>query len=113
MSKIEDIFPGVKTLPHPRYTFLNLYELDGNYFIIEPIFKVQYKRVSDRYKNEINEINEAMLNKIKELKKVIFTGNFEEPLVDEEGYYYVEIDDILCELNLPVEDKSRGCDYGD
>jgi hypothetical protein len=50
---------------------------------------------------------------IKDNPKVVFTGNFETPFIDKEGFLYREIGDITDPLKIFVEDKSRGSDYGD
>ena len=46
-------------------------------------------------------------------KKVIFIGDFETNTFEKDGYIILEITDITDPLQIFVEDKSRGSDYGD
>lgn len=50
---------------------------------------------------------------VKANHKVVFTGDYEAPLSHVEDAVYLEIFDITDRLQLFVEDKSRGSDYGD
>jgi hypothetical protein len=54
-----------------------------------------------------------MLELVKRNKKVVFTGNFENPLTDVDNYIYLEVTDVTDTLQIYAEDKSRGSDYGD
>ncbi|MGI6644661.1 MAG: hypothetical protein ACOX28_02800 [Bacilli bacterium] len=109
----KDIFPTLKKEKDKKYPFVDTYEYKGHYFYIEPIYKVQFNRVSERFPSEVETLKNLMLERVSTYGTVVFTGDFTSPLVDEEEFTYVEIDDLLCELNLPIEDKSRGSDYGD
>ena len=50
---------------------------------------------------------------VRKNKLVVFTGEFEAPFTKIEGAIYLEIFDITDKLQIFVEDKSRGSDYGD
>jgi hypothetical protein len=44
---------------------------------------------------------------IKKNKKVIFTADFENPVVYKDDYIYQEIDDVLASLKLYFDNKSN------
>ena len=50
---------------------------------------------------------------VKKNKKIVFTGNFENPLTEIDNYIFLEITDVTDHLKIFAEDKSRGSDYGD
>ena len=50
---------------------------------------------------------------VKQSKKVIFTHDYEFPLIKRDDFIYLEITDVTDPLQIYVEDKSRGSDYGD
>ena len=50
---------------------------------------------------------------VKKNKKIVFTGNFENPLTEIDNYIFLEITDVTDHLQIFAEDKSRGSDYGD
>ena len=50
---------------------------------------------------------------VKKHKKIVFTGNFENPLTEIDNYIFLEITDVTDPLQIFAEDKSRGSDYGD
>lgn len=111
MSYIE--FKNLEPYSHPLYPFIKGFRYNEGHFYIEPWFYTQLKRLEERFPNAIADVISVMLCKVDEHERVIFTGNFEDPLLDENDYIYVELADIMIELGLEVEDKSRGCDYGD
>ncbi|MEG0034134.1 MAG: hypothetical protein RR342_03330 [Bacilli bacterium] len=82
-------------------------------FYIEPIFYTQLQAMFAHHKKSIDRIIDKMMQLVKTNKKVIFTGDFEAPALDVEGYVFKEITDVTDPLMIFVEDKSRGSDYGD
>ena len=56
-----------------------------------------------KYKDLIN----AILDTAKTNKHVIFTGDFESPVVHKEDYIYREIDDCLAKIKLTFDNKSN------
>ena len=94
--------------------FCNLYYFPtGESFYIEPVFYTQLKGFKQHYKDEYSKILKRIEEVVLRNKKVVFTGNFDNPLTEVEGYIYLEITDITDPLKIFVEDKSRGSDYGD
>lgn len=86
---------------------------DGETFYIEPPFHTQLMGFKELRTKEYPQIIEEMLRVVRKNKKVVFTGNYEEPQTEADGYIYLEITDITDPLLIFVEDKSRGSDYGD
>lgn len=94
--------------------FSDLYMLEGGEtFYMEPGFHTQMMGFKELRANEYHLIVEEIIKIVKRNKKVIFTTNFEEPQTECEGYIYLEITDVTDPLQIFVEDKSRGSDYGD
>ena len=108
-------FEQYKKIKDPNNPFCSLYELeDGSRFYIEPVFYTQLKGFKERHDEETyQKIIEKMIEVVKKNKKVVFVGNFEYPQTDVEDYIFLEITDITDPLQIFVEDKSRGSDYGD
>lgn len=94
--------------------FSNLFFLDsGESFYVEPVFYTQMRGFKEQFLGKYPLIVEKMIELVKRNKKVVFTGCFDNPLTDVEGYIYLEITDVTDPLQIYAEDKSRGSDYGD
>lgn len=107
-------FEHLKTIEDKNNPFSVLYELEtGERFYIEPVFYTMLCGFKDHHPDKIPLIVEAMLKTVIENKNVVFTGNYDCPLTNVEGYVFLEITDITDPLHIFVEDKSRGSDYGD
>lgn len=91
---------------------LFVYE-DGSSFYIEPSFYTQLEGFKEQHPNEFIRIIKRMEEVTKKNHKVVFTGNYDYPQTLANDYIYLEITDITDPLNIYVEDKSRGSDYGD
>lgn len=90
------------------------YEIEeGVDFYIEPIFYTQLLGFKERHEDKYQLIIDSLIERVKKNKKVIFVGDFETNIFEKEGYIILEITDITDPLNIFVEDKSRGSDYGD
>ena len=98
----------------PKNPFSALYEYeDGSVFYVEPIFYTQLQEFQQHYPDSLSSILEEMERIVKMNHKVVFTGDYEAPFTQVEDAVYLEIFDITNRLQLFVEDKSRGSDYGD
>jgi len=86
---------------------------NGDYFYIEPIFYTQLMSMFTHNPGKEDVILKAMEDIVIKNHYVIFTGNFEFPQTINEKCIILEIEDITNPLNIYVEDKSRGSDYGD
>lgn len=87
---------------------------DGESFYVEPVFYTMLRGFKDRHDEKTYQrIIERMIEVVKKNKRVVFVGNFENPQTEVEGYIYLEITDLTDPLQIFVEDKSRGSDYGD
>lgn len=105
-------FPLVVDTHNP---FCNHYVIsDEADFYIEPVFYTMLKGFKDRHSIEdYQRIVDRIIEVAKKNKKVVFVGNFDYPQTEVDGYIYLEITDITDPLQIFVEDKSRGSDYGD
>ena len=107
-------FENLKQIEDKNNPFSSLYELEtGERFYIEPVFYTMLKGFKDHHPDKYPLIVEEILKVAKKNGKVVFTGNYECPLTNVDGYVYLEINDITDPLHIFVEDKSRGSDYGD
>lgn len=86
---------------------------EGNTFYVEPGFYTGLVCFKERRPERFEEIMVAIDAVIKANHKVIFTVDFENPWYERDGFIYREIFDITDPLQIFVEDKSRGSDYGD
>ncbi len=85
----------------------------GESFYIEPVFYTQLMGFKDHFADKFHLIIEKMEELVLKNKKIVFTGNFENPLTAVDDYIYLEITDVTDPLQIFAEDKSRGSDYGD
>lgn len=108
-------FKEYKEVKDPHNPFCRHYVLDsGESFYVEPVFYTQLQGFKDRHdETSYQRIINRMIEVVKKNKKVVFVGNFEYPQTEVDGYIFLEITDITDPLQLFVEDKSRGSDYGD
>ena len=98
-----------KSNPFPALYFLE----SGESFYLEPVFYTQLMGFKDHYPEQYHLIINKMMELVKRNKKVVFTGNFENPLTEIDNYIYLEVTDVTDALQIYAEDKSRGSDYGD
>lgn len=111
---IYEEFSDLRTEIDNNNPFSNLYFLDsGESFYVEPVFYTQLKGFKEQFADKYSLIIDQMFSMVKSKKKVVFTGNFENPLTEVDGYCYLEITDVTDPLQIYAEDKSRGSDYGD
>ena len=96
--------------------FCNHYVLDnGDEFYVEPVFYTMLQGFKDRHTKETYQsIIDRMIEIVKKNHKVVFVGNFDYPQTETDNkFIFLEITDITDPLQIFVEDKSRGSDYGD
>ena len=107
-------FKDLKQVEDKDYPFIpHFYLDDGSDFYLEPIFYTQLQGFKERHEDKYDLIISTLLEKVRKNKKVIFVGDFETNVFEKEGYIILEITDITDPLQIFVEDKSRGSDYGD
>ena len=82
-------------------------------FYVEPVVFTQLHGFQERHPEKYDLIIQSMIERVKKNKKVVFVGDFENYFTEKEGYIYLELLDITNPLQIFVEDKSRGSDYGD
>ena len=112
---IYEEFKDYRQVEDKANPFSNLYYLDtGECFYIEPVFYTHLRGFKDLRSKEFPLIIDRMIEVVKKNKKVIFTGNYECPqTLTTDDFIILEINDITDPLQIFVEDKSRGSDYGD
>ena len=98
----------------PNNPFCALYFYpSGESFYLEPVFYTQLMGFKDHFADKYELIIKRMEELVKKNKKIVFTGNFENPLTEIDNYIFLEITDVTDHLKIFAEDKSRGSDYGD
>ena len=101
-------------IPDPKNSLVRCYEDEkGNRFYVELGFYHDLLGFKEKREERFGDLMKALDEKVKKEGKVIFTNDFENPWVHEEGYTLCEILDLTDPLGIFVEDKSRGSDYGD
>ena len=107
-------FKHLKKLEDKNNPFCALYEYEsGESCQLEPVFYTQLMGFKDHFPDKYHLIIEKMEELVKKNKKIVFTGNFDNPLTDVDNYIYLEVTDVTDALQIYAEDKSRGSDYGD
>ena len=82
-------------------------------FYFEPMVYTQLEGFKERHEDKFPLIIDTLIERVKKNKHVVFVGDFESYFEEIDGYIYLEITDITNSLQIFVEDKSRGSDYGD
>ena len=112
--KLYNEWTSLKVIEDLKNPFSTLYAYeDGSMFYIEPVFYTMLKGFEEQRPGCIPSILEEMEKIVKKNRKVIFTGCFDNPLTRDDDAIVLEIFDITDKLEIYVEDKSRGSDYGD
>ena len=112
---IYEEFKHLKQINDPINPFANCYEYDsGERFYIEPIFYTQLQGFKEHCPKDYPRIIKRIEEVVKRNKYVVFVGTYEFPQTEvDDKYIFLEINDITDPLQIFVEDKSRGSDYGD
>lgn len=101
-------FEKFKAVKDEKYPSINKYELDdGSTFFVEPNFYTQLMYAKDHFLENFEAIINQMVIITKRNKRIIFTADFEAPVVYLDDYFYREIDDVLAELKLTFDNKGN------
>ena len=114
MKQVE--FERYTSLVDEKNPFANVYQLeDGSIFYIEPIFYTHLQGFKERVtEDDYQRIIDRIIEVAKKNRHVVFVGTFDFPQTEvDDSYIFLEITDITDPLQIFVEDKSRGSDYGD
>ena len=106
-------FTQIKDKHNP---FATVYQLDdGSLFYIEPIFYTHMMGFKERVTHEeYQKIVDRIIEISKKNRRVVFVGTFDFPQTEvDDSFIFLEITDVTDPLQIYVEDKSRGSDYGD
>ena len=91
-------FEKYKKVVDARYPHINKYE---------PNFYTQLEYAKDHFLDKYEDILEHIENAVKRNKKVIFTADFDNPVVYLDDYIYRELSDIMGELKIGFDNKSN------
>lgn len=98
----------------PANPFTSKFTLDsGDIFYVEPVFHLELQGFKQRYPERINDILLEMERITRKNHLVVFIGEEDNEITTVEGAIYLTIQDVTNPLQIFVEDKSRGSDYGD
>ena len=86
---------------------------NGDTFYVEPVFHIKLMGFHQHHEDRVEEILLEMERLVKKYHKVVFINDDEEEITDVEDAIYLTIQDVCNPLQIFVEDKSRGSDYGD
>ncbi len=78
---------------------------DGSIFYIEPSFYTQLINLKIQYMDLFPQILNSIIEITKTNKKVIFTADYESPLLEKEDFIYREISDVLAYNHLSIDIK--------
>ncbi len=112
--KICDYFNDMEIIKDPSNPFSYCLKGANNHLIyIEPMFENQVNLILLHHPDCLDKIV-AEMKRISTLNEiVIFAGDEENIITKKDGAIELTIYDILDKLQIFVEDKSRGSDYGD
>lgn len=101
-------FKDLKEIKDEKYPFINCYELsEEERFFVEPNFYTQLTYIKEHFLDKYSAIIEEILSTVKRNKKVIFTGNFEDPVVHYDDFIYRELEDVLAAVGLYFDNKGN------
>lgn len=93
----------------PKFIYDN-----GDTFYVEPIFFTKLTNMLEHHQDAEKAILDEMEKRVKRNHHVVFVGTFDYPQTEVgDEYIFLELEDITDALQIYVEDKSRGSDYGD
>lgn len=100
-------FEGLKKNTDEAYDIVSAsYLIDDAIFYVEPNFYTQLKFLEVQYRGEVfDKILASIVDIAKRNKKVIFTGDFDNPLIRKDDFVYREMSDILAENKISFDIK--------
>ena len=109
-----EFFKDYKIEKDEKHPFLVHVIVDDNSdFYFEPMVYTQLMGFHERHKDKFHLIIDEIIKRVKRNKHVYFVSDYEAYFEEIENYIVLEITDITNSLQIFVEDKSRGSDYGD
>jgi hypothetical protein len=107
-------FSKYKSFVDPQNPLVNAYQTKaGDTFYVEPGFYMGLQGFEEKRAKDMPLIMKALEAMVALHHQVVFTADYENPFIEKTGYVYKEISDLTDPLQIYVEDKSRGSDYGD
>ena len=94
------------------YSYCYMYP-SGEKFYVEPVFLLKLDGIKQFVTERFDEVIKEMERLVKRNHLVVFVGEEDDEFTEVEGAIYLTIQDVCNPLQVYVEDKSRGSDYGD
>jgi len=108
---------GLEQIKHSKdqkFIYCERYEIDAEHcFILEPNFISQLHYYEERKPDDYVRIINKLIEIVMKNKKVVFTADFENPVVYDDDFIYQEIEDITDPLEIFSGFISFGNEYGD
>jgi len=76
-------------------------------FYMEPNFHTQLVNLKFQFLDEYDDLIDSIILITKKYKKVIFTGNYDKPLIEIDDFIYRDINDVLSYNNLILDIKNN------
>jgi hypothetical protein len=111
MNKLWDSLIKINDLKNP-YTPCYEYPT-GERFYVEPVFLLQLDGVKQFVSERFLDVIKEMERLVKKNRLVVFIGEEDNEITNVENAIYLTIQDVCNPINVYMEDKSRGSDYGD
>ncbi len=108
-------WPNLKQEIDSNNPFASIFVYEnGDKFYVEPIFYSKLESMFTHHPNKKDIILKRMEEIVRKNHHVVFIGTYDAIQTEvDDSYIFLEIEDITNPLNIYVEDKSRGSDYGD
>lgn len=106
-------FSHLQRVENPITPFARGYVYKNGLFYIEPWFYTTLTRLLDRFPRDKTMIIATLFSLADTGEKILFTKDALNPLIKDDTFQYVEIEDLISKANLVFDDISRGSDYGD
>jgi len=92
---------NLKMIENESSSFVKLFELeDGSRFYVEPPFYGQLEAIEEREPTWLDRLLDEMIRVVKKNRRVVFTINYHHPLTIKDDYIYLEMRDLLANLNM-------------
>lgn len=110
-----EFWKNLKQVKDDNNPFCPLFIYDnGDSFYVEPIFYTKLVNLFEHHPLKKQVVLDEMEKRVIKNHHVVFVGTFEYPQTEVgDEFIFLELEDITNPLQIYVEDKSRGSDYGD
>ncbi|MDR0832086.1 MAG: hypothetical protein LBM99_04245 [Bacillales bacterium] len=108
------LFNDIESKQDDTNPFSYYFETDlGNYYL-EPLFLTKFNNYNSVHNNQSREIIiECLKKQLKKDSVLVLCDDIEEAITKKDKARFLEFRDIIDLCQLPINDNSRGSDYGD